>query len=132
MLRHKKGCPEYKKQAFRQHTVNNQKTCRNCKPKHSPASQNKQEAPSGIMGRRATDVNHWPSLLPRSYRRKLAHWAKCLQLGVSQVASECMSGLNGLNWVYLLLNLLLKTGSSSASSESRTKSQKVIVQTCIT
>ena len=46
----------------------------------------------------------WPSLLPRSYRRKLAHWAKCLQLGVSQVASECTSGLNGLNWVYLLLD----------------------------
>ena len=56
------------------------------------------------MGRLATDVNHWPSLLPRSYRRKLAHWAKCLQLGVSQVASECTSGLNGLNWVYLLLD----------------------------
>ena len=63
-----------------------------------------QEAPRSIMGRRATDVNHWPPLLPRSYRRKLAHWAKCLKLGVSQVASECTSGLNGLNWVYLLLD----------------------------
>ena len=46
----------------------------------------------------------WPSLLPRSYRRKLAHRAKCLQLSVSQLASECTSGLNGLNWVYLLLD----------------------------
>ena len=31
-----KGCPEYKKQAFRQHVVNHQKTvCRNCRPKTS-------------------------------------------------------------------------------------------------
>ena len=35
-------------------------------------------------------------LSERSYRGKLAHWTKCLHLGVGQVASECTSGLNGL------------------------------------
>ena len=34
--------------------------------------------------------------IPRSYRGKLAYWAKCQHLGVSQVASECTSGSNGL------------------------------------
>ena len=53
------------------------------------------------MGRRATDVNH---LTLSVARRKLAHLATCLQLGVSQVASECTSGSNGLNWVCLLLD----------------------------
>ena len=59
-----------------------------------------QEAPRSIMSRRATGVNllafSVAMLSQRSYRRKPAHWAKCLHLGVSQVVSECMSRLNRL------------------------------------
>ena len=64
-----------------------------------------QEAARSMMGRRATSVNllafSVAMLSQRTYRGKLVHWAKCLHLGVGQVASECTSGLNGL-MVYLL------------------------------
>ena len=44
----------------------------------------------------------WAFLLPYGASRKLAHWAKCLHLGVGQVVLEkCTSSLNGLR-VYLL------------------------------
>ena len=60
----------------------------------------KQEAPRSIMGRCASGVNllafSVAMLSQRSHRGKLPHWAKCLHLGVSQVVSECTSGLNGL------------------------------------
>ena len=59
------------------------------------------------MGRYATGVNllafSVAMLSQKSHRGKLAHLANCLHLGVSQVASECTSGLNVL-MVYLLLD----------------------------
>ena len=52
------------------------------------------------MGRRATSINllafSVAILSQKSYSRKPAHWAKCLQLGVGQVVSECTLSLNGL------------------------------------
>ena len=45
------------------------------------------------MGRCVTIINlltfSVPILSQKSYSRKVAHWAKCLQLRVGQVVSEC-------------------------------------------
>ena len=52
------------------------------------------------MGRRSTSINllafSVAILSQKPNSRKLAHWAKCLRVGVGQVVSECTSSLNGL------------------------------------
>ena len=52
------------------------------------------------MGRRSTSINLLAfsvAILSQKHNsRKLAHWAKCLHLGVGQVVSECTSSLTGL------------------------------------
>ena len=59
-----------------------------------------QEAPRSIMGHCSTSINllafSVAILSQKPNSRKLAHWAKCLHLGVGQVVSECTSSLNGL------------------------------------
>ena len=56
------------------------------------------------MGRRATDVNHLAFSVAKVLQKETGTLGQVPTVGVSQVASECMSGLNGLNWVYLLLD----------------------------
>ena len=63
------------------------------------------------MGRRATDVNRLAFSVAKVLQKETGTLGQvptvgchCFDLGVSQVASECTSGLNGLNWVYLLLD----------------------------
>ena len=73
---------------------------RGCRSSPRERKQTKQEAPRSIMGRRSTSINLLAfsvSILSwKSNSRKLAHWAKCLHLGVGQMVSECTSSLNGL------------------------------------
>ena len=58
------------------------------------------------MGRRSTSINllafSVAILSQKPNSRKLAHWAKCLRLGVGQVFSECTSSLNGLTSLRIL------------------------------
>ena len=65
------------------------------------------------MGRSATSINllafSVAILGQKSYNRKLAHWAKCLHLGVGQMVSECTSSLNGLTGLPVRSKQSLKT-----------------------
>ena len=56
------------------------------------------------MGRRATDVNHLAFSVAKVLQKETGTLGQVPTVGCQPGGSECTSGLNGLNWVYLLLD----------------------------